>query len=84
MSKTAKTTMICDVCHKPIVEEVNTDIPWNCISSAEKKQYFRVCRANGEDSSDCCSIECVTKELESRINNAINMLVKQDVVYYEK
>lgn len=84
MSKTAKTTMMCDVCHKPIVEEVNTDIPWFCILSAEKKRYFQVCREDGTGSSDCCSIECVTKELESRIDNAINLLVKQQVVYYEK
>lgn len=84
MGKKIKTTIMCDVCHRPIVEEVNTDLPWYCISSAEKKQYFQVCREDGTGSSDCCSIECVTKELENRINNAINMLVKQDVIYYEK
>lgn len=84
MSKTAKTTMICDICHKPIVEEVNTDISWFCIPGAEKKRYFQVCREDGEGLSDCCSMGCVTKELESRINNAINLLVKQRVVYYEK
>lgn len=84
MGKKIKTTIMCDVCHKPIVEEVNTDIPWFCIPSAEKKQYFQVCRADGEGSTDCCSMECVTKALASRINNAINMLVKLKVIYYEK
>ena len=84
MSKTAKTTMMCDVCHKPIVEDVYTDLPWHCLHSAEKKQYFQVCRADGESSTDCCSMECVTKALASRINNAINMLVKLEVIYYEK
>lgn len=85
MSKKAKTTIICDVCHKPIVEGVNTDIPWFCMLSAEKKQYFQVGRAISDGNLyDCCSMECVMKKLENRINDDVNMLVKQQVIYYEK
>ena len=83
MSKKAKTTIMCDVCHKPIVEDANTDIPWYGMSSASKKKYYRVGRTDGEGMNDCCSMACVMKNLESRITAAQNMLVKQATIHFE-
>ena len=83
MSKKAKTTIMCDVCHKPIVEDVNTDVKWYYMSSASKKKYYRVGITNGEGMSDCCCMVCVMKELESRIAAAQNILVQQETVYFE-
>lgn len=83
MSKKAKTTIMCDVCHKPIVEDVNTGVEWYCMSSASKKKYYRVGRTNGEGMSDCCCMACVMKELELRITAVQNMLVQQETIYFE-
>lgn len=83
MSKKAKTTIMCDVCHKPIVEDVNTDVPWYCMSSASKKKYYRVGRTDDERMNDCCSMACVMKEIQSGITAAQNMLVRQETVHFE-
>lgn len=83
MSKKAKTTIMCDVCHKPIVEDVNTDVPWYCMSSASERKYYRVSRTDGEGMNDCCSMACVIKELESRITAAQSILVQQETIHFE-